>query len=50
MFGEFYVEALLADEILIDQVWEAWEKGRLMIKRRGRIDLVGTLYTLTFRL
>jgi hypothetical protein len=25
MFAEIYIEALLADEELADQVWEAWD-------------------------
>ncbi len=27
MFTEIYVEALLVNEELSDQVWEAWDKG-----------------------
>jgi len=27
MFTEIYVEALLVDEELADQVWEAWDTG-----------------------
>ncbi len=27
MLTEFYIEALLVDEELADQVWEAWDKG-----------------------
>jgi len=27
MLTEIYVEALLVDEELADQVWEAWNKG-----------------------
>ena len=27
MLTEIYVEALLVDEELADQVWEAWDKG-----------------------
>jgi len=26
---EIYVEALLVDEELADQVWEAWDKGEI---------------------
>ena len=29
MLTELYVEALLADEELADQVWEAWDKGEI---------------------
>jgi len=27
MLTEIYIEALLVDEELADQVWEAWDKG-----------------------
>ena len=27
MLAEIYVDALLVDEELADQVWEAWDKG-----------------------
>lgn len=27
MFTELYIEALLADEVLADQVWELWHAG-----------------------
>jgi len=27
MLTEIYIEALLVDEKLADQVWEAWDKG-----------------------
>jgi len=27
MLTELYIEALLVDEDLADQVWEAWDKG-----------------------
>ncbi len=27
MLGEFYIEALLVDEELADQVWDAWDAG-----------------------
>ena len=27
MLTELYIEALLVDEELADQVWEAWDKG-----------------------
>ncbi len=27
MFTEIYIEALLVDENLADQVWEAWDAG-----------------------
>jgi hypothetical protein len=27
MLTEIYIEALLDDEELADQVWEAWDKG-----------------------
>ena len=29
MLTELYIEALLADEDLADQVWEAWDAGKL---------------------
>ncbi len=29
MFTETYIEALLVDEELADQVWEAWDKGEI---------------------
>jgi len=28
MLTEIYIEALLVDEELADQVWEAWGRGR----------------------
>ncbi len=28
MLARIYIEALLADEVLADQVWEAWREGR----------------------
>ena len=31
MLTEIYIEALLVAEELADQVWEAWDAGRLMI-------------------
>jgi hypothetical protein len=27
MLAEIYIEALLVDENLADQVWDAWDKG-----------------------
>ena len=27
MFAEIYIEALLVDEELADQVWELWDRG-----------------------
>jgi len=27
MFAELYIEALLVDEVLADQVWGAWDAG-----------------------
>ncbi len=27
MLAEIYIEALLVDDELADQVWEAWDKG-----------------------
>jgi len=27
MFTEIYIEALLVDDVLADQVWEAWDAG-----------------------
>ena len=29
MLTEIYIEALLVDEELADQVWEAWDKGEI---------------------
>ncbi len=29
MLTEIYIEALLVDEELADQVWEAWNKGAI---------------------
>ncbi len=29
MFTEIYIEALLVDEALADQVWEAWDSGEI---------------------
>jgi hypothetical protein len=29
MLAEIYVQALLVDEDLADQVWEAWDKGEI---------------------
>jgi len=29
MLTEIYIEALLVDEVLADQVWEAWNAGRI---------------------
>ncbi len=29
MLSEIYIEALLVDEDLADQVWEAWDKGEI---------------------
>ena len=29
MLTEIYIEALLIDEYLADQVWEAWDKGEV---------------------
>jgi len=29
MLTEFYIEALLVDEDLADQVWEAWDVGEI---------------------
>ncbi len=29
MLIEIYIEALLADEELADQVWEAWDAGEI---------------------
>jgi hypothetical protein len=29
MLTEIYIELLLVDEELADQVWEAWEKGEV---------------------
>ena len=29
MLTEIYIEAILVDEGLADQVWEAWDKGEI---------------------
>ncbi len=29
MLTEIYIEALLVDEVLADQVWEAWDAGEI---------------------
>jgi hypothetical protein len=29
MLTELYIEALLVDEELADQVWETWDKGEI---------------------
>jgi len=29
LLAEIYIEALLVDEELADQVWEAWDKGEI---------------------
>ena len=29
MLTELYIEALLVDEELADQVWDAWDKGEI---------------------
>ncbi len=29
MLTEIYIEALLVDEELADQVWQAWDKGKV---------------------
>lgn len=29
MLTEIYIEALLVDEDLVDQVWEAWDNGEI---------------------
>ncbi len=29
MLTEIYIEALLVDEELADQVWEAWDRGEI---------------------
>jgi len=34
MLTEIYIEALLVDEKLADQAWEAWDAGRLMTSLR----------------
>jgi len=35
MLTEIYVEALLVDENLADQVWEAWDKGEVADETAG---------------
>ena len=46
MFTEIYVEALLVDEELADQVWEAWDKGRSAIS--GRLGFGGRLLKISW--
>ena len=29
MLTQIYMEALLVDEVLADQVWETWDKGEI---------------------
>ena len=29
MLAEIYIEALLVDEELADQIWEVWDKGEI---------------------
>jgi len=29
MLTEIYIEALLVDEVLADEVWEAWDRGEI---------------------
>ncbi len=29
MLAEIYIEALLVNEDLADQIWEAWDKGEI---------------------
>ena len=29
MFTEIYIEALIVDERMADQVWEVWDKGEI---------------------
>ena len=29
MLTEIYIEALLVDEVLANQVWEAWDEGEI---------------------
>ena len=29
MLTEIYIEALLVDEVLADDIWEAWDKGEI---------------------
>ena len=29
MLTEIYIEALLVDEVLADQVWQAWDAGKI---------------------
>jgi len=33
MLTEIYIEALLVDEELADQFWEAWDKGEIVEKQ-----------------
>ncbi len=46
MLTEIYVEALLVDEELADQVWEAWDKGEI----DDRVAWLGWWHITYFRL
>jgi len=35
MLTEIYIEALLVNEELADQVWKAWDKGEIVIRPYG---------------
>ncbi len=42
MLTEIYIEALLMDEALADQVWKAWDAGEIVEKQvRPRVPEIG---------
>ena len=45
MLTEIYIEALLVDEELADQVWEAWDKGEIsdFWAARMRLTIVASI-------
>ncbi len=50
MLTEIYIEALLVDEELADQVWEAWDKGEIDDQVAWWIIAEGPLTTQSGRL
>ncbi len=48
MFIEIYIEALLVDEDLADQVWGAMEKGEIDNMREYRAWLIVACYPFVF--
>ncbi len=49
MLTEIYIEALLVDEELADQVWEAWDKGEIDDRTAWLAWWLITLTVRTFR-